>query len=378
MVDELYVYDGWNVVLVLNRNASNAVTRRYTWGLDLSGLAGQGAAGSQGAAGFSPRGPSDGATAGIHNAGGIGGLLAVEAPQAVGDPLRHWYFYDSNGNVGQLLAYDATGPTVNATPAAHYEYDPYGQLVNWTDTIANPFRFSTKWFDAETGLGYWGHRYYSPRLGRWMSRDPIDEADELLLFSYVGNAAVIWIDPVGLQATQPSGDDEDPYGWCEEGWVLVAGPTAPPTYSDWGDDRMGYIVFTLVQFQRRTKKSWELVRGGVQGGCGRGLSGNSAVSFYREWSTTAGLGYIFQFGKSWTHGKSVTHTVNFNEAADPQYEYIGKIAAETVELQEHWRKAFDFKGPFSTPKTLHHGYTAVVQAVVCRRKCCPATSSAPS
>ncbi len=41
MLDELYVYDGWNVVLVVNRNASNAVTRRYTWGLDLSGLAGQ-------------------------------------------------------------------------------------------------------------------------------------------------------------------------------------------------------------------------------------------------------------------------------------------------------------------------------------------------
>ena len=206
MVDELYVYDGWNVVLVLNRNASNAVTRRYTWGLDLSGLAGQGAAGSQGAAGFSPRGPSDGATAGIHNAGGIGGLLAVEAPQAVGDPLRHWYFYDSNGNVGQLLAYDATGPTVNATPAAHYEYDPYGQLVNWTDNIANPFRFSTKWFDTTTGLGYWGYRYYSPRLGRWMSRDPIEEQGGLNLYLFTQNQSPNMLDLLGqldLLSLQP-------------------------------------------------------------------------------------------------------------------------------------------------------------------------------
>ena len=34
--DELFVYDGWNVVMVLDVNASNAITRKYTWGLDLS------------------------------------------------------------------------------------------------------------------------------------------------------------------------------------------------------------------------------------------------------------------------------------------------------------------------------------------------------
>jgi len=173
---------------------------RYTWDAYHVGLAGQGGAGAQGAAGFSPRGPSDGATAGIHRAGGIGGLLAVEAPQAVGDPLRHWYFYDSNGNVGQLLAYDATGPTVNAAPAAKYEYDPYGQLIKTAGTYAdaNPFRFSTKWFDTETGLGYWAYRYYSPRLGRLLSRDPIQEAGGLLMYAYVLNSPIDYIDLFGL------------------------------------------------------------------------------------------------------------------------------------------------------------------------------------
>jgi len=172
--------------------------RRYTWDAYHVGLAGQRAAGTQGAAGFSPRGPSDGATAGIHNAGGIGGLLAVEAPQAVGDPLRHWYFYDGNGNVGQLLAYDAAGPTVNATPGAKYEYDPYGQLVNWTDTLANPFRFSTKWHDTEVSLVYYGRRFYRPDLGRWLNRDPIEEKGGVNLYAFVRNRPTNSYDATGL------------------------------------------------------------------------------------------------------------------------------------------------------------------------------------
>src|SRR5690606_21614534 len=99
--DELFVYDGWNVVMVLNANASNAITRKYTWGLDLSQT--------------------------IHGAGGIGGLLACEEPQETGGPKRYWFMYDANGNVVQVL--DATN-TGNITIAAHYEYDPYGNVIN--------------------------------------------------------------------------------------------------------------------------------------------------------------------------------------------------------------------------------------------------------
>ncbi len=155
--DELFVYDEWNVVLVLNANASNAITRKYTWGLDLSGS--------------------------IHGAGGIGGLLATEEPQTTGESKKHWFTYDANGNVGQLLKYVAGTSTV--TLAAHYEYDPYGNVIVADDVdssgivSANPIRFSTKWFDVETGLYYYGYRYYSPRLGRWISRDPIEEVSRL-------------------------------------------------------------------------------------------------------------------------------------------------------------------------------------------------------
>lgn len=36
-------------------------------------------------------------------------------------------------------------------------------------------RFSTKYYDAKADLYYYGYRYYSPSLGRWISRDPIKE-----------------------------------------------------------------------------------------------------------------------------------------------------------------------------------------------------------
>ena len=52
-----------------------------------------------------------------------------------------------------------------------YEYGPYGSRANTPEQgeYEQPFRFSTKQWDDETGLGYWGYRYYSPVLGRWIS-----------------------------------------------------------------------------------------------------------------------------------------------------------------------------------------------------------------
>jgi RHS repeat-associated protein len=58
---------------------------------------------------------------------------------------------------------------------AHYEYGPFGETVVATGSLAlaNQYRFSTKVTDDETGLVYYGYRYYAPEVGRWLSRDPI-------------------------------------------------------------------------------------------------------------------------------------------------------------------------------------------------------------
>ena len=68
---------------------------------------------------------------------------------------------DGNGNVSEYV--DATGAVV-----AHYEYDAFGQVVA-SGTKSGDFthQFSTKQLDSESGLHYYGYRYYDSSDGRW-------------------------------------------------------------------------------------------------------------------------------------------------------------------------------------------------------------------
>ena len=167
----LFIYDGWNLLLELDAMDSSNVDSKYTWGMDLSGT--------------------------LHGAGGIGGLLATHDVDSSTDYV---YFHDANGNIGQLV--DISDGSVDAK----YEYDPYGGDTSATGSFAptNPLRFSTKYLDAEVaftngahGLYYYGYRYYSPRLGRWLSRDPIEEQAGANLSSFVMNDPARVVDPDG-------------------------------------------------------------------------------------------------------------------------------------------------------------------------------------
>ena len=85
-----------------------------------------------------------------------------------------------------------------------YEYGPFGEVIRATGPAAklNPIRFSSKYDDDESDFLYYGHRYYNPSTGRWLSRDPFLEDGFLWVldwanvpdlptavseFTYVGN-----------------------------------------------------------------------------------------------------------------------------------------------------------------------------------------------
>jgi RHS repeat-associated protein len=155
------------------------LVRSYVWGLDLSGT-------EQGA-------------------GGVGGLLfsASSAPLAV-----NFYCYDGNGNVVALVDSLAGGLT------AQYEYGPFGEVIRATGSAAemNPYRFSTKYQDDETGLLYYGYRYYQPVTGRWPNRDPLHELGHQTLVSKRSNRIrpadgnlYLFVDNDPLSKTDPDG-----------------------------------------------------------------------------------------------------------------------------------------------------------------------------
>ncbi len=156
-----FVYDGWNLIW---ETSSAGVTNTYVWGLDLSGT-------QQGA-------------------GGIGGLLSVTRNGATYYPC-----YDANGNITEYV--DASGAVV-----AHRDYDAYGNTVASSGPMVNDFSFwfSSKYLDQETGLYYFGYRFYMPVIGRWGSRDPIGLSGGLNLYQFVGDSPANKVDPVGLLA----------------------------------------------------------------------------------------------------------------------------------------------------------------------------------
>jgi RHS repeat-associated protein len=151
--------------------------RRCLWGLDLAGQR----SGSLG-----------------QEAGGIGGLLAFTVTS---NNVENVYLpiADAMGNIHKIV--DATTGVV----AAEYDYDPFGKPIS--EAFPNsripefahfPFRFQSKYYDAETGLYYFGYRYYDPASCKWLCRDPLQEQGGINLTAYCSNDPVNKIDPLGL------------------------------------------------------------------------------------------------------------------------------------------------------------------------------------
>lgn len=81
--------------------------------------------------------------------------------------------------------------------ASSYTYDSFGDLVAFSGSIVNTFRYTGREFDAETGLYYYRARYYDPTSGRFISEDRMGLKEGLDLYAYVSNNPVTNADPSG-------------------------------------------------------------------------------------------------------------------------------------------------------------------------------------
>ncbi len=145
-----YVYDGDNVIEELD--ATGAVTAQYTQGLGID----------------EPLATYRSSVASFYHADGLGSIQALT---------------------------DATG-----LPAAAYVYDSFGNLFA-SAGVTNPFRYTAREFDSETGLYYYRARYYDPSVGRFLSEDQAGFQAATNFYSYVGNRPTVLADPLGLFPT---------------------------------------------------------------------------------------------------------------------------------------------------------------------------------
>jgi RHS repeat-associated protein len=156
------------MTVIQERDTNNVVLVNYTRGKDLSGS--------------------------FQGAGGIGGLLARTDYTQTNSLLKTAiYHVDGNGNVTALVS-------PSGIILAWYLYDPYGKTLAQSGplAIANTYRFSSKMWCEASGLYYYGYRFYSPNLQRWVNRDPIQEAGGVNLYEFVENDPTTEADLLGM------------------------------------------------------------------------------------------------------------------------------------------------------------------------------------
>lgn len=200
-----FVWDGWDLLYERHQLPSGLtiLERKYLWGPDIL----------------------DG------SAGGAGGLLLIR---------------ETKGNVTTDLIplYDGTGHVIaltnlNKDLLATYAYGPFGEKIsaNGPRAQGNPWRYATKYLDEETGLYYFGHRYYDPVTGQWLSREPLGENESINLYSYAHNDPINGLDVLGLKTKRFTnlGIEELEKIWGKgffQSWVQRQG-YSPVARQDW-------------------------------------------------------------------------------------------------------------------------------------------------
>jgi RHS repeat-associated protein len=90
----------------------------------------------------------------------------------------------------------------NAIQRYNYDNDSFGN-IQYTFPIwfIQPYTYTAREYDNETGLYFYRARYYDPRAGRFITRDPIGFKGGINFYTYAWNNPVNWTDPLGLKAT---------------------------------------------------------------------------------------------------------------------------------------------------------------------------------
>lgn len=125
----------------------------------------------------------------------------------IDEPLAEFRSATANYYEGDGLGTITSISNSSGAIAGTYTYDSFGKINSSTGTLTNPFRYTAREFDSETGIYFYRARYFDPNTGRFLSEDPDEEnsfLDSLLnLYRYVQNNPVNYTDPLGLYTLKP-------------------------------------------------------------------------------------------------------------------------------------------------------------------------------
>ena len=198
-VNRLFLYDGWNLLAEVEKASGTAkLAATYLWGLDVSGTA--------------------------QGAGGAGGLLLTRQ-DTNGDGTLDAEFRPTYDGTGNIIAWIGESGAV----VSRIDYDPFGRVLTRQGHVNGlAHGFATKYQDEETGLVYFGLRYYSPETGRWISREPLGEMESFNLYAYCHNDPVNKVDVLGAAEWRPTGAKK-----IENGLPMVEYAITEQTFLQW-------------------------------------------------------------------------------------------------------------------------------------------------
>ena len=234
------------------------------------------------------------------------------------EKMQFYYHPDHLGSSSYITNLD--GEVVQ-----HIEYVPFGEVfIEERNNIWNtPYLFNAKEFDEETGLYYYGARYYDSRLSLWISTDLLEEDNyNVSTYCYVFNNPLRFIDPTGLAGDEPDGWSitgnfikgvgQSLWGTVEGVWNVVRHPIN--------------TVQNLGNAVSHPQKTYNSVKKSLQQTCNEFSSGNGDVKANIAGKTVGEIAQVFVGGtavKAVTKGaKAVSKT--------KQLSSIGKVVETTA------------------------------------------------
>lgn len=226
---------------------------------------------------------------------GIDNILSIRRGGA-----SYYYIKDGLGSVTALV--DSSGDIVES-----YSYDAYGRPRIFDSNgvpiaesqLGNPYLFTGRRYNPDTGLYFYRFRYYDPVVGRFISKDPIGLLGGLNLYTYVTNNPVNFVDPYGLLL--------DPFTWG----VIIGGTIAAMDIGTYAASKYFWTRWYGVDYAANDvyaqKATWGIILAVApvpkSGAIFRWFGSRGGTYIYKaapyamiNWITT---GYGYTLGKGW-------------------------------------------------------------------------------